>query len=255
MDVLMISPGYPAEMAQFTRGLVQAGARVIGLGDQHVDALPPTAREAAAFALDVSGLIFDVPGVLYDGTLWTRWLFQLLSRMGMYSHFTAFARLWEEEYLPRVNLDGEDISERLEYYNDFYLRTFDYVLSKYEDQYPIFGNLWVAAHKLYWDAFFNHAGPVLLMVKNKIGDYEFMKSVDADLDRLYRLSMRMQELFKQWHELEQRDEENPLIRQAPGTLVRALLGLVRPMDDSELREDLRAAVKGSLLHCAEFRGR
>ena len=39
MNVLMISPGYPAEMAFFTRGLAQAGADVIGLGDQSLDAL------------------------------------------------------------------------------------------------------------------------------------------------------------------------------------------------------------------------
>ena len=45
-NVLMISPGYPAEMAFFTRGLGQAGATIIGLGDQSPDALPPTAREA-----------------------------------------------------------------------------------------------------------------------------------------------------------------------------------------------------------------
>ena len=41
MTVLMISPGYPAEMAFFTRGLGQAGVRVIGLGDQSQDALRP----------------------------------------------------------------------------------------------------------------------------------------------------------------------------------------------------------------------
>ena len=40
MNVLMISPGYPAEMAFFTRGLGQAGADVIGLGDQSPEALP-----------------------------------------------------------------------------------------------------------------------------------------------------------------------------------------------------------------------
>ena len=44
MTVLMISPGYPAEMAFFTRGLGQAGVRVIGLGDQSPDALPAEAR-------------------------------------------------------------------------------------------------------------------------------------------------------------------------------------------------------------------
>ena len=40
----MISPGYPAEMAFFTRGLARAGATVIGLGDQSTGALPPAAR-------------------------------------------------------------------------------------------------------------------------------------------------------------------------------------------------------------------
>ena len=46
MTVLMISPGYPAEMAFFTRGLGQAGVRVIGLGDQSPDALPAEAKAA-----------------------------------------------------------------------------------------------------------------------------------------------------------------------------------------------------------------
>ncbi|MEA2638430.1 MAG: hypothetical protein QOE18_1487, partial [Chloroflexota bacterium] len=43
--VLMISPGYPAEMPFFTRGLARAGARVIGAGDQSVAALPEMARD------------------------------------------------------------------------------------------------------------------------------------------------------------------------------------------------------------------
>jgi len=43
--VLMISPGYPAEMPFFTRGLARAGARVIGAGDQSVAALPDMARD------------------------------------------------------------------------------------------------------------------------------------------------------------------------------------------------------------------
>ena len=45
MDVLMISPGFPDDMPLFARGLARAGARVIGIGDQPVDALPPLARE------------------------------------------------------------------------------------------------------------------------------------------------------------------------------------------------------------------
>ena len=34
MNVLIISPGYPADMPEFTRGLAECGARVFGVGDQ-----------------------------------------------------------------------------------------------------------------------------------------------------------------------------------------------------------------------------
>ena len=56
MNVLMISPGYPAEMAYFTRGLGQAGVTVIGLGDQSPDALPPPAKEAMDHYVHVGSL-------------------------------------------------------------------------------------------------------------------------------------------------------------------------------------------------------
>ena len=45
MDVLFLSPHYPDDIPQFVAGLARVGARVIGVGDQHVDALPATTRE------------------------------------------------------------------------------------------------------------------------------------------------------------------------------------------------------------------
>jgi formate-dependent phosphoribosylglycinamide formyltransferase (GAR transformylase) len=59
VNVLMISPGYPAEMAFFTRGLAQAGASVIGLGDQSADALPAVARDALVHYVHVGSLTAD----------------------------------------------------------------------------------------------------------------------------------------------------------------------------------------------------
>lgn len=50
----MISPGYPQELAFFTRGLAAVGATVIGVGDQPRDALPAPAREALAHYEHVS---------------------------------------------------------------------------------------------------------------------------------------------------------------------------------------------------------
>ena len=80
------------------------------------------------------------------------------------SDMIGYGNIFSGDLITR-DLDGEDVAERLEYYNDFYLRTFDFVLSKYEDQYPLFGNAWVAEPKNAWDRFYDHAGVVLLMVK------------------------------------------------------------------------------------------
>ncbi len=56
MNILMISPGYPAEMPYFTRALAWVGARVIGLGDQPKEALPALAQEHLTFHLHVHRL-------------------------------------------------------------------------------------------------------------------------------------------------------------------------------------------------------
>ncbi|MDX1460554.1 MAG: ATP-grasp domain-containing protein [Xanthomonadales bacterium] len=57
MNVLFISPGYPAEMADFTRGLAQCGARVTGLGEHPVHALPEKVRHALADYIQVPTLV------------------------------------------------------------------------------------------------------------------------------------------------------------------------------------------------------
>jgi len=62
MNVLMISPGYPAEMPRFARGLTEVGARVIGVGDQPREALPDfLQRTLAAY--------FQVPDLWDEGAM------------------------------------------------------------------------------------------------------------------------------------------------------------------------------------------
>ena len=56
MNVLMLSPGYPTEMQRFTRGLSEVGARVIGLGDQHEQALPEPVRKHLSAHIHVPNL-------------------------------------------------------------------------------------------------------------------------------------------------------------------------------------------------------
>src|SRR5437773_11198538 len=56
MNIVMISPGYPAGMAFFARGLAVAGATVIGVGDQPPSSVPHVAREALAHYRQVGSL-------------------------------------------------------------------------------------------------------------------------------------------------------------------------------------------------------
>lgn len=56
MNVLMISPGFPAEMPGYAEGLARMGARVFGLGDQPGAALPERARRAVTAHMQVPDL-------------------------------------------------------------------------------------------------------------------------------------------------------------------------------------------------------
>lgn len=56
MDVLVIQPGFPAEIPYFVRGLAQSGARVLGVGDQPKGSLPAVAREGLSAYLQVPNL-------------------------------------------------------------------------------------------------------------------------------------------------------------------------------------------------------
>ena len=54
--VLMISPGYPADMPQFARGLAEVGATVLGVGDRPAAALPESLRPVLGGYLEVRSL-------------------------------------------------------------------------------------------------------------------------------------------------------------------------------------------------------
>ncbi|GDY02070.1 hypothetical protein LBMAG49_13990 [Planctomycetota bacterium] len=56
MNIVFLSPGFPAEMPFFTRGLALAGARVYGVGDQPRSALAAEAEEALFDYLQVGNL-------------------------------------------------------------------------------------------------------------------------------------------------------------------------------------------------------
>ncbi len=69
MNVLIFSPGFPAEMPYFTHGLAEVGARVFGVGDVPIGALPDVARSSLTDYLQVRNL-WDEDAVIAEVRRW-----------------------------------------------------------------------------------------------------------------------------------------------------------------------------------------
>ncbi len=62
----------------------------------------------------VRGLLFDICDVLYDATVWRRWLLQLLRRLGLQTNYRCFYRVWDRDYLPNVHRGRCEFREAFE---------------------------------------------------------------------------------------------------------------------------------------------
>lgn len=61
--------------------------------------------------LIVAGLLFDMGGVLYDDTLWRRWLLRVLSQLGLRTNYRSFYRIWDRDFLPLVHRGERDFGD------------------------------------------------------------------------------------------------------------------------------------------------
>ena len=71
MNVLLIAPGFPAEMPHFARGLEEVGARVLGVGEGSAAGLPELARSSLSDFLSVRSL-FDELATVTEIQKWLR---------------------------------------------------------------------------------------------------------------------------------------------------------------------------------------
>jgi flavin-dependent dehydrogenase len=160
------------------------------------------------------------------------------------SDMIGYGNVFSADLIGR-DLDGEDISTRLEFFNDYYMRTFAHVLARTEDHYATFGNPTVILPKLTFDGILQHVGTVLLFIKNKLTDLDFMKTVNDDVDRIYRLNIRTQRLLRQWRDREERPFEGdpPDLPAAFPLLIEGFTGLVKDYSDDELRATIKRHVE------------
>lgn len=67
-------------------------------------------------AAPLTALLFDVCGVFYDDTGWRRWLFRLVTKMGVDTHYEAFFALFDRDYLSGSVETDSDYWEALRAY-------------------------------------------------------------------------------------------------------------------------------------------
>lgn len=75
-------------------------------------ATPTTAiHDRRARFSQLRGMVFDMGDVLYDATLWRRWLYQLLVRMGLHGQYRTLYRVWDMDYLHDVQCGRRDFAD------------------------------------------------------------------------------------------------------------------------------------------------
>jgi HAD superfamily hydrolase (TIGR01509 family) len=58
-------------------------------------------------------LLFEMENVLYDATLWQRWLWQLMTRLGWQRDFRSFTSIWQRGYLHDVHCGSRDFADAM----------------------------------------------------------------------------------------------------------------------------------------------
>jgi flavin-dependent dehydrogenase len=122
------------------------------------------------------------------------------------SDFIAYTNTFTADLIRR-DLDGEDIEERTEFYNFFFYQLFDPTIGLYKDQYQFFGNAQVMLAKLLYDNTAYFSTLAFMFLHEKMTDLETLADVVDQFQTIIPLLGLMQDLFRDWHQLDQRDWE------------------------------------------------
>jgi len=137
-------------------------------------------------------------------------------------------------------IGGEDISARVESFNQTYLRLFDAFIRLYEGQYPIMGNAQVMMAKVTWDNGCYWGITALLFFQRRYRRPEFIASIEPLMRRFFVLHARMQSFFQAWDRADRRtysdEARNVLDLDFLRNLMSSLNGPL--MDDDALRKRL-----------------
>ncbi len=117
------------------------------------------------------------------------------------SDFIAFANTFSAELIER-DLDGEDVTDLVEFYNDFYLNLFNTTAHLYRDNFQLFGNPQVMVAKFVFDSSTYFSGIGNAWCHERMRKPEDIERLGQVLRPAIEMLPRMQELFRDWNALE-----------------------------------------------------
>ncbi len=126
------------------------------------------------------------------------------------SDFIAYSNTFATDLVTH-ELDGEDVVERAEAHNDFFLNAYRVHLSQYEGQYVFWDNPTVMNVKISGNNIYYWGCLGLLFFHRKLGDLELLEAVRPDVERMWAIITRLEAMYREWNELEQREWRRAMV--------------------------------------------
>jgi hypothetical protein len=159
------------------------------------------------------------------------------------SDFIAFSNTFSCELIER-ELDGEDVTELSDFYNDFYLSLFNTTAHLYRDNFQLFGNPQVMVAKFVFDSSTYFSGIGNAWCHGKMRKPEDIRRLGQVLRPAIEMLPRMQELFRDWNAMENTPFEGVSV--LPKTLkpyIQAQADMAHDADGDEVFENSRKNVE------------
>jgi flavin-dependent dehydrogenase len=139
---------------------------------------------------------------------------------------------------------GHNVAPYAHFYEKLYFSFYENTLALFRNQYPLFGNSQVLPTKVIWDYAYYWGVLCQLMFQRRLTDLHLLGEMRPELERAQVLHVRMQKLFRQWHEAGGRESRREMFDQCTLAWFAELnRGLHDPLDDAGIRARLRDNVR------------
>ena len=142
------------------------------------------------------------------------------------------------------DLDGEDVAERLEFFNSVLFALFERYLALYTDMYLLMGNAQAMGIKHSVDVCAYWGEIALPFMKANFADMDLLKAILPPIRSTTELLARTMAFYREWDAIEQR-EVPPLIIPRPGksSVGNLLFTLARDVDPATVRPSVEENAK------------